>query len=294
MSGTEPTGSSEPYTSTPRTIRGQVGGLRHLVPSQLVDEARIAANILKAKGINVGVAAGAGILAVVLLSFMVIALVVALIMGLGTVMAPWLAALIVAAGFLVLALILVGFSVWRVKSAMPLVPAEAIRGFRHDLGVLKDGSAFDTSTLDEPRSSRKKDAQETTVQAEEAKPKAPKLTHDELIARTRERREQIALHRDALGVKLEVPMQVGEKISDATQAAGEGITKAATHVRHFADSASVKLSEGVDTATEKLAEFSNLEGENAKEALRERWQPLTIMAGSLAMFFIFVRKLFKN
>ena len=137
--------------------RGRSSGLRHLIPSQLADEARIAANILKSKGIHVGVAAGAGIVAVALLGFMVIALVVALIMGLGTVMAPWLAALVVAAGFLVLALVLAGFAVWRVKSTMPLVPDEAIRGFRHDLGVIKDGSGFDVSTLDEPFSVKKTD-----------------------------------------------------------------------------------------------------------------------------------------
>lgn len=294
MSGTEPTGTQEAYEATPRTIRGQVGGLRHLIPSQFVDEARIAANVLKSKGIRVGVAAGAGIVALALLGLMLIALVVALIMGLGTVMAPWLAALVVAGGALLLALLLVGFAVLRVKSAMPLVPDEAIRGIRHDIGVIKDGSAFDTSTLDQPLSKPKKDAEAAKAEAEAKKPKAPKLTHNELIVRTRERREQIALHRDALGLKLEVPMQMSEKISDATQAAGDGITKAATQVRHFADTASAKLSEGVENATEKLAEFSNVEGENAKEAVRERWQPMLVMAGSLAMFFVFLRKLFKK
>ncbi len=137
MSGTDSTSTQDQYGSTPRTLRGQVSGLRHLIPSQIADEARIAANILKSKGIHIGVAAGAGIVAVALLAFMVIALVVALIMGLGTIMAPWLAALVVAGGFLVLALILAGFAVWRVKSSMPLVPDEAIRGFRHDIGVSK-------------------------------------------------------------------------------------------------------------------------------------------------------------
>ena len=296
MSGTESTGTQQPYLSAPRTIKGQVGGLRHLIPSQLADEARIAANILKSKGIHVGVGAGVGIAAVALLAFMVIALVVALILGLGTVMAPWLAALVVAAGFLVLALILAGFATWRVKSTMPLVPEEAIRGFRHDLGVIKDGSSFDVSTLDEPFFEKKTEPE--TAEAEpktgEKKPKVEKLTHDELIIRTRERREQIAIHRDGLGQKLEVPIQVGEKISDATHAAGEGITKAAAQARHLANTATEKLNDGVEAATEKLVEFSGLEGENAKEALRERWQPLALMAGSIAMFFVFLRKLMRK
>ncbi|MFJ6418516.1 phage holin family protein [Paeniglutamicibacter sp. NPDC091659] len=294
MSGTESTGTQQPYLSAPRTIKGQVDGLRHLIPSQLADEARIAANILKSKGIRVGVAAGVGIVAVALLGFMVIALVVALILGLGTVMAPWLAALVVAAGFLVLALVLAGFAVWRVKSTMPLVPDEAIRGFRHDLGVIKDGSGFDVSTLDEPFSVKKTDPEAEEPKTAEKKPKAEKPTHDELIIRTRERREQIALHRDGLGQKLEVPIQVSEKISDATHAAGEGITKAAAQARHFANTASEKLNDGVEAATEKLVAFSGLEGENAKEALRERWQPLAVMAGSMAMFFVLLRKLLRK
>lgn len=293
MSGAESMGTYEPYASTPQTIKGQVGGLSHLIPSQLVDEARIAANVLKSKGIHVGIAAGAGVVALALLSFMLIALIVALIMGLGTVMAPWLAALLVAGGFLVLALVLIGFAVWRFKSTMPLVPEEAIRGFRHDLGVIKGGSGFDVSTLDEP-SSAKKDAESDEPETDEKKPKAEKPTHDELIIRTRERREQIALYRDGLGRKLDVPRQVGEKISDASQAAGESLTKAAAQTRHFADTATVKLTGGVETATGKLAAFSGVEGQNAKEALRERWQPLAIMAGSMTMFFVFLRKLLQK
>ncbi|MGL3806608.1 phage holin family protein [Paeniglutamicibacter sp. R2-26] len=294
MSGTESTGTQGSYSSTPRTIKGQVDGLRHLIPSQLADEARIAATVLKSKGIHVGVAAGAGIVALALLGFMVIALVVALIMGLGTVMAPWLAALVVAAGFLVLALILVGFAVWRVKSTMPLTPDAAIRGFRHDFGVIKDGSSFDVSTLDEPLNKKADDHEADDATSAEKKPKAAKPTLDELIIRTRERREQIALHRDGLGRKLEGPIQVGEKISDATHAAGDGITKAAAQARHFASTATEKLNDGVEAATGKLAEFSGLEGENAKEALRERWQPLAVMAGSMAMFFVFLRKLLRK
>ncbi|GAA1875792.1 hypothetical protein GCM10009715_23140 [Paeniglutamicibacter psychrophenolicus] len=270
-----------------------MGGLSRLIPNQLADEARIAANVLKSKGINVGIAAGAGILALALLALMVVALVVALVMGIGTVIAPWLAALLVAAGFLVLAIVLGLFAFLQVKKAMPLLPEEAIRGFRHDLGVVKEGSAFDVSTLDEPRPSKKKDGQDAE-QAGENEPKAPKPTHNELIIRTRERREEIALHRDGLGQKLEVPLHLGEKISDAGQAAGEAVSKAAGQARHLADTASEKVTEGMERATEKLASLSGLEGENAKEALRERWRPLAIMAGSMAMFVVFLRKLLRK
>ncbi|MFL4473619.1 phage holin family protein [Paeniglutamicibacter sp. MACA_103] len=291
MSGSESTGTQ--YQSTPRTIKGQVGGLSQLIPNQLADEARIAANVLKSKGISVGIAAGAGIVALALLGLMVIALVVALVMGIGTVIDPWLAALYVAAGFLVLALILAAFAFFKIKKAMPLVPEEAIRGIRHDLGVVKDGSAFDVSTLDEPKPSKKKEEKDAKKEdAREAK--AEKPTHNELIIRTRERREEIALHRDGLGQKLEVPLHLGEKFSDAGQAAGDAVTKAAGKARHLADSASEKLSEGAEKATGKFASLSGLEGENTKDALRERWRPLAIMAGSVTMFFVFLRKLVRK
>ncbi|WP_411732308.1 phage holin family protein [Paeniglutamicibacter sp.] len=291
MSGSESTGTQ--YQSTPRTLKGQVSGLSHLIPNQLADEARIAANVLKSKGINVGIAAGAGIVALALLGLMVIALVVALIMGIGTVIEPWLAALLVAAGFLVLALILAAFAFFKIKKAMPLLPEEAIRGIRHDLGVVKDGSAFDVSTLDEQKPS-KKDAEEDAKKDDDHEAKAEKPTHNELIIRTRERREEIALHRDGLGQKLEVPLHLGEKFSDAGQAAGDAVTKAAGQARHLAGTASGKLSDGVERATGKLASLSGLEGENAKEALRERWRPLAIMAGSVTMFFVFLRKLLRK
>ncbi|MBV1780169.1 phage holin family protein [Paeniglutamicibacter sp. ABSL32-1] len=291
MSGSESTGTQ--YQSTPRTIKGQVGGLSHLIPNQLADEARIAAIVLKSKGISVGIAAGAGIVALALLGLMVIALVVALIMGIGTVIDPWLAALLVAAGFLVLALIFAAFAFFKIKKSMPLVPEEAIRGIRHDLGVVKDGSAFDVSTLDEPKPSKKKDEKDAKKDdAHEAK--AEKPTHNELIIRTRERREEIALHRDGLGQKLEAPLHLGEKFSDAGQAAGDAVTKAAGKARHLADTASEKFSEGAERATGKLASLSGLEGDNAKEALRERWRPLAIMAGSVTMFFVFLRKLVRK
>lgn len=289
MSGSESTGTQ--YQSASRTLKGQVGGLSRLIPKQLIDEARIAAYVLKSKGINVGIAAGAAVVALALLSFMMIALVVALVMGIGTLIAPWLAALLVAAGFLVLALVLGLFAFLKVKKAMPFVPEEAIRGFRHDLGVVKEGSAFDVSTLDEPK---ELEHEEDPKGEKDDAPKADKPTHNELIIRTRERRDEIALYRDGLGRKIDIPMQFGAKVSEAGQAAGDTVTKAAGHARDFADAAAEKMSEGVERATDKFASLSGVEGENAKEALRERWQPLAIMAGSVTMFFVFLRKLMRK
>lgn len=291
MSGSESTGTQ--YQSASKTLKGQLGGLSRLIPKQLIDETRIAACVLKSKGINVGIAAGAAVVALALLSFMMIALVVALIMGIGTLISPWLAALLVAAGFLVLALILGLFAFLKVKKAMPFMPEEAIRGFRHDLGVVKEGSAFDVATLDEPKAS-KDDADKDNKGEKDDEPKVEKPTHNELIIRTRERRDEIALYRDGLGRKIDIPMQFSAKVSEAGQAAGDTVTKAASQARDLADAASVKMSEGVERATNKFASLSGVDGENAKEALRERWQPLAIMAGSVTMFFVFLRKLMRK
>lgn len=276
--------------AAPATIKGQVSGLGKLVPQQLKDELSLAAIALKASGIRIGVAAGAGIVAIVFLCFLLISLVVAAIMGLSTVMAPWLAALLVGAAFLVLALLLAGFAVWRVKSSMPLIPAEAVRGLRHDVGILREGSSFDEATLDQPRAT--KESAEAKAAEKAAAPATPKPTHDELLKRTRARRHEIAVLRDGLGHKLEVPLKVADSVSHAAQSAGNGVTRLAETARTTLSLAGEKLEAGKEAATQRLAEASGLTGENAGTALRERWAPLAVMTGSLIAFVVLVRKLF--
>ncbi|GAA4360284.1 phage holin family protein [Paeniglutamicibacter cryotolerans] len=290
MTEAESTPLSGDRTAAPTTIKGQVSGLGRLVPRQLRDELSLALIALKASGIRLGIAAGAAVVAIVFLCFLLISLVVAAIMGLSTVMAPWLAALIVGAAFLLLALALAGFAVWRVKRSMPLVPEEALRGLRHDVGILREGSSFNEATLDEPREPRHKD--EDQVAAKEAKAAAPKPTHDELLKRTRARRHEIALLRDGLGYKLEAPRKAAETVSKAAHSAGDGITRMAEAAHTTLVAAGEKLEAGKEAATQKLAEASGLSGENAGTALRERWAPLAVMTGSLIAFVVLVRKLF--
>lgn len=290
MTEAESTPLSGDRTAAPTTIKGQVSGLGRLVPQQLKDELSLAAIALKSSGIRLGVAAGAGVVAIVFLCFLLISLVVAAIMGLATVMAPWLAALLVGAAFLLLAMVLAGFAYWRVKSSMPLIPEEALRGLRHDAGILREGSSFNEATLDEPREPRHKDEEQAA--AKEAKAAVPKPTHDELLKRTRARRHEIALLRDGLGHKLEVPLKVADGFSHAAQSAGTGVTRLAEAARATLAAAGEKFEAGKESATQKLAGASGLSGENAGTALRERWAPLAVMTGSLIAFVVLVRKLF--
>ena len=69
-------------------------------------------------------------------------------MGLATIMPAWLAALLVCGVCLVIALIVALDGMHKFKKAMPLVPEDTLRGLKYDLGIAKEGSAFDPAVLD--------------------------------------------------------------------------------------------------------------------------------------------------
>jgi len=188
--------------------------LGRLVPKQINDEIQLALRQLKAKGINVGVAAGLAVAALFFLSVMGISLLVAGIMGLAEVMPAWLAALVVAAFFLLLILILVAIAIPKVKKAMPLVPEDALRGVKHDLGILKEGSAFDVSTLDKPEVSKEeKERLKAEKEAEKEKKQAEKedLSYADLKARSEARRAHLTELRDRLGKQASSAEKTAEK-----------------------------------------------------------------------------------
>ena len=167
-----------------RHTGGTSGGLRistlpktlklifKLAPRQLTDEIALAKVELKRKGVEVGVAAAILAVALAFVAFLVVGLIVAAIMGLATIMPAWLAALLVCAVFLVIAAIgaLIGLN--KFKKLMPLVPEETIRGLKYDLGIAKEGSAFDAAILD-PNSEQYK-AAKAAKEAAAAKAKAEK------------------------------------------------------------------------------------------------------------------------
>jgi hypothetical protein len=231
-----------------------------LTPRQLQDEVSLALLELKGKGVKVGVAAGILVAAVVFLVSMAISILVAAIMGLALVMPAWLAALIVAAVFLVVGSILALIGYAALKKTMPLMPAEAIRGVRYDVGVLREGSSFDPATLEEkPKEEAKPE------KAEEPQPPAP--TMEELRARTSERRDHLATLRDDLGRRVDLRPRAEQ---------------AKARARHAADAATERLVAGADSVSEAAPE------------LKERWKPLATLAVSLTAMGVMLRRLLQK
>jgi uncharacterized membrane protein YqjE len=255
-----------------------------LAPRQLNDEIAFAKIELKRKGIQVGVAAAFFAVALLFLAFLVVGLIVAAIMGLATIMPAWLAALLVSAAFLIIALIggLVGMA--RFKKAMPLMPEETIRGIRHDIGVAKEGSAFNPAVLD-PESPEGK-AAKARKDAEAAKAKAEKQAkaaeHDqefphasepELVRRLSQRRHHLAEVRDELGTELDVKTQARYLLAAAQVRVREG---------------QVVARRGVDAAGQRLAALTG------SADLPRRWKPLAAFVAAGTVLVVLLRKLFRS
>jgi uncharacterized membrane protein YqjE len=263
----------------PRTLKL----LFRLAPRQLDDEIAFAKIELKRKGIQVGVAAAFLAVALVFLLFLVVGLIVAAIMGLATIMPAWLAALLVSAAFLLIALIggLIGMR--KFKKAMPLLPEETIRGIKHDIGIAKEGSAFNPAILD-PQSPEAKAAKAAKAEAA-AKAKAekeakaaehnqefPQASEPELARRLNQRRHHLTEVRDDLGEELDVKTQ-----AQFLLAAGQGKLR----------QGQVLAGRGKDLAGHRLAALSESAG-----GLGNRWKPLAALAGTV--FVVLVRKLLRT
>lgn len=279
-------------SALPRTLKL----IFKLAPRQLNDEIALAKVEIKRKGIQVGVAAAVLAVALVFVAFLVVGLIVAAIMGLATIMPAWLAALLVCGVFLLIAVIagLVGVS--KFKQAMPLVPAETIRGLKHDLGIAKEGSAFDPAVLD-PESEQYKAAKAAKAEAaarakaeKEAKKAAepdfgPPPTEAELRRRLDQRRAHLTGVRDELNAELDVKTQAQVLLA----------------------AAQVKLQGGKEQLGGKVAGFRSVAGRSTKRPatsdsatagvagqLGERWKPLVALTASAAALVFLLRKLLKG
>ena len=216
MSGRHSGGTSEALriSALPRTLKL----IFKLAPRQLNDEIAFAKAEVKRKGIQLGIAAAFFGVALVFVLLLVIGLVVAAIMGLATIMPAWLAALLVCAAFLVIALIVALVGLRKFKKAMPLMPEDTLRGLKHDLGIAKEGSAFDAAVLD-PKSEQYKAAKAAKAEAaakakaeKEAKAAAepdfgPPPTESELRRRLEQRRAHLTGVRDELNAELDLKPQ---------------------------------------------------------------------------------------
>lgn len=282
MSGrhTSRTGRGPAIRTLPKTLKL----VARLAPRQLNDELALAKVELKRKATQVGVAGAFFGVAVVFLALLVIALVVAAILGLATIMPGWLAALIVAAVFLIIVALGALIGVAKFKKAMPLVPEDTIRGLKYDLGIAKEGSAFDESLLD-PNSPAAK-AAKAAKQAEAEKAKAAKAakeaakeadaakapTEAELRRRLDKRREHLTGVRDELGEQLDVKKQ------------GQALL----------DTASQKFQEGREFAAARFAAAGGSVPEGLSDRIASRWKDLVAFTAAAAVFVVALRKLLKK
>ena len=185
------------------SLFGLIRLIVRLTPRQISDEMSLAVAQMKQKGMSAGIAAAFVLGALVFVAAFAVALIVAAISALAALVPTWLAALIVAAVFLLIAGILALLGVARFKKVLPLVPQDALRGIRYDLGVLREGRSFDPGTLE----AKKPDAEKKTADEPEA-PKAPAPTYEELRGRSGDRRAHLAELRDSLGTRVDVKERI--------------------------------------------------------------------------------------
>ena len=267
-------------TALPRTLKL----LFRLAPRQLNDEIAFATIEIRRKGIQVGVAAAFLAVALVFLMFLVVGLIVAAIMGLATIMPAWLAALLVSAAFLLIALIGGLIGARKFKKAMPLMPEETIRGIKHDIGIAKEGSAFNPAVLD-PKSPEAKAAKaakdeaaakakaEKAAKAAEHDKEFPHASEPELARRLNQRRTHLTEVRDDLGTELDVKTQGRYLLATAQDKLREGQALAG---------------HGRDIAGQKFAALSG------SADLEQRWKPLAAFIAAGTVFLVLVRKLLRT
>lgn len=255
------------------SVIGLIRLLLRLTPRQFSDEYALAREQMKQKGIKAGIAAAFFAVALLFLAFLVVALIVAAIMGLATVMPAWLSALCFAVLFLIIAAIagLIGLS--RFKKALPLVPEDAIRGVKYDIGVLKEGRKFNPATLDVKKPAEEKKPKHRDTGA----PKTPAPSYAELRSRSGRRRDHIAETRDDLGRGLDFKSQVSSTTSRAKSAAAH----AKESVAHAKESRS--------THSRPANPASSPARHN--QTLADRWKPLSVVAASAAAIAVMVRRL---
>lgn len=105
----------------------------NLLKDELENIKRELTKRLASLGIGIGLLVFAGLLAFFLLAV----LIAAAVLGLSTVFAPWLAALLTAAGLLVIIIVLALVGLASVKKGMPPVPKEAVDSLKKDVNVVK-------------------------------------------------------------------------------------------------------------------------------------------------------------
>lgn len=124
-----------------RRARRPLGSLIADVPALIVkllkDELENIKRELTKRLASLGVGIGLLVFAALLAFFLLAVLIAAAVLGLSTVFAPWLAALITAGGLLVIIAILALVGISSIKRGLPPVPKEAVDSLKKDVNVVK-------------------------------------------------------------------------------------------------------------------------------------------------------------
>lgn len=271
------------------SLVGAVKLVSRLAPKQLADELELAKTELKRKGIQAGIASAFFVVALLFVAALAVALIMAAVMGLATVMPAWLSALIFGLLFVIIAGIGAMLGLSRFKKAMPLLPEQAIRGVKYDIGVLKEGRRFDPSTLDkkspadENRDKAKQEEKARAKAEKAAQPPAP--SESELQTRTGERREHLTGLREDLGEELDVKKKFEELMVAVKGTAGARLSGAGA-------TPSGRRAAG-QPATAGEAKPVVLP-EDVINTVMDRWKPLSVLGASLAAVAVLARKLGKS
>jgi membrane protein len=103
------------------------------------DEMALATAEMKRKGAQAGLGIGIGGAGAVVALLGLGALVAAAVLGLASVLAAWLAALVIGLALLVLAGVISGFGITQVRNSAPPVPEQAMQSTKRDIETVKEG-----------------------------------------------------------------------------------------------------------------------------------------------------------
>ncbi len=128
--------SSAP-TPPKRSLFALLGDVPRLIIDLFRQEIESLKQELIGKAKDAGVGIGLLVVAGAFAFFLLGVLVAAAILGLATVFAPWLAALIVAGGLLIITVVLALIGISTLKRSMPPAPTETIESIKDDVRVIK-------------------------------------------------------------------------------------------------------------------------------------------------------------
>jgi amino acid transporter len=126
-----------PNPARKKSLGELLGELPGLVVTLVKDEIEGLKREITSRLAKLGVGAALFVVAALLGFFALAVLIAAAVLGLSTVFAPWLSALIVAAVLLIIVAILVLVGVKSVKKGIPPVPEESVDSLKKDVNAIK-------------------------------------------------------------------------------------------------------------------------------------------------------------